>query len=242
SRALARSSPASSSTRSLAPRRARRRRARSPRGTGTAAVARSGSRGTRERGAGVWSCGRAVGDDLADREANRAPRASSEAGIVGDEHERRAARAGQFLHQADDAFAARGPETARRLVGEQDPRLMDERARERDALLLAARELRRIMIEPTAQAHALEQRGGPRGDVSVAAQLERHLHVLERGQRRQELERLKDEADVIAPETCPLVLGQRREIGAVDRDRAAARRVETREEPEQRCLAAARRA
>src|SRR5690606_3719220 len=185
---------------------------------------------------------RAAGDDLAGREANRAPRAPGAEGIVRDEHERRPALAVQFLHQRDGAFAGRGVEISGRLVGEQDPRLVDERARERDALLLAARELRRIMIEPAAQAHALEQRRGPRRDVAVAAQLERHLYVLERGQRRQELERLKDEADVIAPETGPLVLGQRREIGAVDRDRAAARRVEAREEPEKRCLAAARRA
>src|SRR5688572_31696228 len=50
--------------------------------------ARSGSRGRRETRAGVSSCRRAVGDDRAVREADRAPRALCEEGIVGHEDER----------------------------------------------------------------------------------------------------------------------------------------------------------
>src|SRR5690606_20219883 len=128
---------AASSTRSPARRPAPRRRARSRTGTGTAAGARSGSPATRATAAGVLSCGRQrVGDDRAVREANRAPRTAGEVRVVGHEHERRAALAIQLLEQLDDRVAGAGVQVAGRLVREQDLRLVDERASERDALLL----------------------------------------------------------------------------------------------------------
>ena len=49
-----------------------------------------------------------------------------------------------------------GVEVAGRLVGEEQPRARHERARERDALLLAARELLRIVMQALAEADALE--------------------------------------------------------------------------------------
>ena len=47
-------------------------------------------------------------------------------------------------------------EIAGRLVGDQDRRVGRQRARQRDALLLAARQLRRIMVAPLGQADGVE--------------------------------------------------------------------------------------
>src|SRR5690606_22265636 len=124
-----------------------------------AAGARSGFRAAPATAGGETSCSRGgVRDDRAVRETDRAPCAPGEVGVVRDEHERRAALAVQLLEQLDDRFAGRRVEVARRLVGEQDSRLVDERAGERDALLLAARKLRRIVVEPVGEPDAGEQR------------------------------------------------------------------------------------
>src|SRR5690606_31869368 len=213
-------------------------------GTGRAAAARSGFRAARATAAGETSCGRSgVRDDRAVRETDRAPRARGEVWIVRDEHERRAALAVELLEQLDDGLARAGVEVPGRLVGEQDLGLVDERARERDALLLPAGKLGRIMVEPIAEPDAAEQlRGASRDVPPVAAQLERHLHVLTRGQRRDQLERLEHEADRRPAKPGALVLGERRQVGAGDLDRSASGRVEPGEEAEQGCLSAAGRA
>src|SRR5690606_2396610 len=216
---------------------------RSRRGTGTAAGARSGFRAARATAAGGPSCGGCgIRDDRAVRETDRAARAAGEGRIVRDQHERRAALAVQLLEQMDDRLARAGVEIAGRLVGEQDARLVDERAGERDPLLLAARKLRGIVIEPVAEADPAEQLRGPPADVRVASQLERYLHVLAGRQRRNQLERLEHEADGGAAEAGTLVLAERSEIGAGDAHSAAARRIEAREQAQQGCFSAARRA
>ena len=52
-------------------------------------------------------------------------------------------------------------EVAGRLVGQQQPGRVGERAGDRRALLLAARELRRPVIEPLAEPQHAEQLAGP---------------------------------------------------------------------------------
>ena len=72
--------------------------------------------------------------------------------IVRHENDRRLRLAVERLEQIDDVRAGVAVEISRRLVGEQDSRRVGERARDRDALLFAAGELRGEMIEPIAQA------------------------------------------------------------------------------------------
>ena len=64
--------------------------------------------------------------------------------------------------QLHDVTAVGGVEIAGRLVGQHDRRIVGQRARERDALLLAAGQLRRIVMRAPGQPHFLEQRVGPR--------------------------------------------------------------------------------
>src|SRR5690606_1453930 len=60
--------------------------------------------------------------------------------------------------QLDDRLAGGGVEIAGGLIGEQQRRPGDERARQRHALLLAARELARIVAQAFAQADLAEHR------------------------------------------------------------------------------------
>ena len=74
-------------------------------------------------------------------------------------------------------------EVAGRLVGEQQRRAVDQRPGDRDALLLAAGELRRVVVQPVAQADALEQLRGPVAALAVGEVgwrvRQRHHHVLQ---------------------------------------------------------------
>ena len=59
----------------------------------------------------------------------------------------------QLQQLVEDVRGRLGIEVAGRLVGQQQPRRVGERARDRRALLLAARQLRRTVIEPLAEPH-----------------------------------------------------------------------------------------
>ena len=97
--------------------------------------------------------------------------------------------------------------SASRIAGRRD-----RGAGERDPLLLAARELRRIMLEPGGEADRGELVGGAVEGVAGAGELERRRDVLERGHRRDQVEGLEDDADVGAAEARQRVLAHRRQL------------------------------
>src|SRR6185295_4465399 len=99
-------------------------------------------------------------DDAAVEEVDRPLRVAGEARVVGDHADRRALVV-QLLEQVHDLLAVARVEVAGRLVGVQDRRLADDRAGDRNALLLAARELRRVVLHPVRHAHPLEGRLHP---------------------------------------------------------------------------------
>ena len=82
-------------------------------------------------------------------------------------------------------------------------RRVGDRARDRDALLLAAGELRRPVRQPLAEAEIGQQFGrracAPRPCDEAADHLRQH-DVLERGEFRQQMMQLIDEADRVAPD------------------------------------------
>ena len=71
---------------------------------------------------------------------------------MGDEDERRAAVALQGEEEVDDRAAGGLVEIAGRLVGDEDGRVRHDRAGDGDALLLAARKLRRVVVQALAEA------------------------------------------------------------------------------------------
>src|SRR5262249_41950132 len=76
--------------------------------------------------------------------------------LVCDEYHGDSTLAIQALENPHDFDAGCRVEVPGRLVGQYDRRVVDQRARDRDALLLSARELIRMMIGAVAQAHELE--------------------------------------------------------------------------------------
>mgnify|MGYP003693714221 CR=1 FL=1 len=96
----------------------------------------------------------------------------------------------------------------------------------------------RALLEP----HLAQERAGPVEGIGLAAQLERHRDVFERGQGRDEVKGLEDVPDGVAAEAGQAIFAEGHQVHAVDDDVARGGAIEPRDETEQRGLAAARRA
>ena len=138
--------------------------------------------------------------------------------VVRDVHERRLRARLDLLELELHLLAQLEVERAERLVEQERGRLVDERARERDALLLAAGELARLALLHALEAHRAQRRGDARAHLVAAhaldAQPERH--VLEHAHVREERVRLEHHVDV------PLGRRHVRDVAAAQEDAAAA--------------------
>ena len=156
---------------------------------------------------------------------------------VGDEDDGALLAPPELLQLLVEAVARDLVERAEGLVHHQQARLEAERARDRDALLHAARELPRVLPLEAGQADALEllhRHRLARGRVA-ALDLQRQHDVGEHRAPWKERRRLEDVA---------VGAGQARLVRAhaVDLDRARGDRLEVGDDAQQRRLAAARRA
>ncbi len=122
----------------------------------------------------------------------------------------------QLVEQGEDLDARLRIEIAGRLVGEQDRRVRDERARDRDALPLTARELVRQVMRAIGEADALEHALGLGLALGEAhAAIDQRLHdVLQRRSARQQVEALEDEADLLIADVGELVLVQAADVAS----------------------------
>ena len=145
---------------------------------------------------------------------------------------------------ANTRVGAAAVEVAGRLVGEHAVGRAGERARDRDALALAARELRRPVLQPRAEADLAEHVGGARARLGggEAADAQRHRDVVERGELGQQMVELVDEAEMAVAPLALLGRVEGREVAAAEIDAARGRRLEAAEQMQQRALARARRA
>ena len=114
-----------------------------------------------------------------------------------DDHERRVAGAVQVAQEFEQRFACVGIQIAGRFIGQHEIRFLQQCPGDSHALLLAAGEFSGLVMEPLSQADFLEQDGGFLLDVLERASLDerRHAGVFERGELRQQMVKLKDEAD-----------------------------------------------
>ncbi len=111
--------------------------------------------------------------------------------------QRRAFAPVEFEKKFEHLLAGLAVEITGRLVGEQNRRLGDEGARESHALLFAAGELNRVVIEAIGQADACKEFARAlRRFRTRAGQFGGQQDILFRGQRRDQLEGLKNEADL----------------------------------------------
>ena len=111
---------------------------------------------------------------------------------------------------------------------------MHQRARDVDPLLHAARKLVRVMVHELPETEFLQQ-SARREHFGAAADFQRQLDVAQRRARRDQGRPLKGDADLLPPPRF-----QRR--GAPDRDRSGGQRFQSRQQAQQRGLAATRRA
>ncbi len=118
--------------------------------------------------------------------------------------------------QLDDVASGRLVEIAGRFVGDDDGGIGRERTRERDALLLAAGKLGRIMMQARARPTAASSRSARASASARAGEFERHRDVFQRRHGRDQMERLKDDADVAGRENARADL---RRAGAIPRRR-----------------------
>ncbi|MBA2297469.1 MAG: ATP-binding cassette domain-containing protein [Actinobacteria bacterium] len=185
---------------------------------------------------------RQVADDLAVGEEEDPVCDRGRAGLVRDHDRRLAVLVDGVAHQREDLAAGGRVEVARRLVGEEHRRTRDERARDGDALLLAARELGWAMAPAIGEPGRVEQLLEPLALDPGTGDREREGDVLLGGEHRQEVEELEDETDVPPAKPGQLVVLQGRDLHAVDLDRAARRPVEPGENVHESRLARAGRA
>ena len=161
--------------------------------------------------------------------AEREPplRAPGDVGLVGDDDHGDAGLV-QLLEQLDDLLGGAAVERAGRLVGEDDMRVVDQRAGDRHALLLPARKLRRLVVLAMGEPDLGEARLGllARAGMPVPRIEEGERHIVEGARPRQQVEGLEDEADLLVAVGGELVGAEPAELAALDFERAAGRRVE----------------
>jgi len=110
-------------------------------------------------------------------------------------------------------------------------------------LLLAAGELAREAVLETAETDLGEQRAHPLAPLAQRRALEHEhvLRVLERGQHRDQVEALEDEAEAVAAEPAERHRAEPPQVLAVDLHAARRRAVEPADQVEERALSRARR-
>ena len=147
-------------------------------------------------------------DDVAAAEFEDPTTFLGELEIVGDHHE-----GGVFLpvepeDELLDLVGGVAVEIAGRLIAEQNFRLVYKGPGQRNALLLPARKLHRIVIVTITQPNTVQQITSPLFGFrsALSPELERHQHVFQGGQGRDQLEILKYESNVVVAHAGPLVL------------------------------------
>ena len=160
--------------------------------------------------------------------------------LVCHQHDRQAALAIERLNGRHDLVRGPRVEVSRRLVRQQDRRIVDEGPRDRDPLLLAARQLAREAALPVRQPEQLERLLRVHGAVREVSRVEqRQGDVLDRARAREQVEILKDESDATAPDARERGFVEGRDVDRLEEVPAARRPVEAAEDVHQRRLAGA---
>ena len=167
--------------------------------------------------------------------------------LVRDEDNRDAALPVELLEDVHDLAARARIEVSGRLVREDDRRLIDERSRDRNTLLLTARQLVRKVVKAVAKPDDLERLHGAAvalGPLHLRPTVveQRQLDVVERRRPGQQVEALEHESDLLVAHDGELVLRHARDVLAVEEVFAAGGAVEAAEDVHQRRLAGSRRA
>src|SRR5207249_6712591 len=174
--------------------------------------------------------------------AHYAPAVRGDIGLVGD-HDDGLPELVEPLEDREDLRARVGVEVPRRLVRENHRGIVEQRPRDRDALLLSTGELAGAVPHPIAEADLSKRGEGARAViVAIAAVHEWQLDVLDGVEAREEVARLEDEADVLVSDRGELVVGQLADVLAGQLVGAGVGDIEAAQHVHQRRLARAGRA
>ena len=185
-----------------------------------------------------------VGHDAAVAEADEPRSVLGDVVLVRDEQDGDAALLVQALEDAHDLDAGARVEVAGGFVGQDDRRLVDQRAGDGDALLLAAGELVRHVVIALAEPDRVERRQRalvPLGGLEAVLRAveQRQLDVVERGRARQQVEALEHEADLLVAHARQLVLRRLGHVLAVEHVLTGRRPIEAAGDVHERRLAGA---
>jgi hypothetical protein len=182
-----------------------------------------------------------VGHDLAVGEADRAVCVLGDIRIVRDQ-EHGPPIGIQLLQKREHFLAGAAVERAGGLVGENDLRLVHQRARDRNALLLSAGEFGRPVLGCGRRVRAARAGARPRCARFSAPGIDRrNFHVFRGRDRRQQIEALKYESEGAAAQRRQFVERKRRYVVSRDAIAAAGRPVEAADDVHERRFAGARR-
>src|SRR5262249_55709027 len=148
----------------------------------------------------------------------------------------------EHAHEVKNFAACARVQVAGRFVGEQQLRVGDQRARYGNPLLLAAGQLGRAsFVRRSWYAHLLQERRStlPRISEAHTEELQRPSDVLLDGEGREQIEALIDKSDVLQSQGAAGVVGQLGKVASENHNTAAARRIDPRDEVEQRAFPAA---
>ena len=157
------------------------------------------------------------------------------------DHEDGLTAAVDILKQAQQLVRRARIERAGRLVGKHELRLRDERAGDGHALLLAAGELIRELLQQLGNAKLPGDGRKARGHLRIrlAGEHERQENVILHGERIEQVELLKHEAQLRAAKRRDLPLGDGAQRPAVEHDLATGGLIERGKNVKQRGFAAA---
>jgi hypothetical protein len=159
-----------------------------------------------------------------------------------DQHQRRAGLGHQGEHQVGDRGRVGRVEVSGGFVGEQQARARGQGAGQGDALLLAARQLARIVSRSAGQAHPLQPISRRRRRSGVAGDFQGRGDILLGGHVGQEMERLEHQRDLSTPQARAAILVEPRQILAQQPDPPTGGPLQPGGDRDQRRLSAAGRA
>src|SRR5262245_18139517 len=161
---------------------------------------------------------------------------------MGHQDKRRAGCGIEVKNQPHDFLCGLRVEVTRGLVGEKNLGPIHERASDRNPLLLSAGKLNRVVIQAVFETDPLQQICGAATGVIFTADLRGHHHVLQSGQRRQQLAALEDETDKLVADLSQLLFVRPMQCDSIEDHRSFAGTFKTRADSDQGRLPAPRRA
>ena len=156
---------------------------------------------------------------------------------VGDEHDRHVLLLVEFLKQREHPDPRLAIQRAGWFVAKQQIGTLGDRAGDGHALLLSAREPAGEAIPEFAEPDEPQRL---RGVHRIGDKFRGHRHILQRGERGNEVVKLEDESDAVAPEAGQFPVGQVREVHSPDQNAPLRGAVDPADEVEKRRLSGAR--